>query len=247
MKTKTSKQSKAIKSLLVLTVAAILLFGFSETKLVKKPIVTQNYVSGYENLKKVTQEENTQPFPKCFSKNQQKGATKEQMKEYNLLAKKYNAMLSKKHFTIQMKDVERLKQLYSLMSKEQKADAEPFPNFPEPPPVPTNPEEVKHKPNGRIITPDTKKFYAGGKDSISSAGFRSPPEVYEVTPPQPPVPPNPLDHIIAMAKQGATFYYKGRKISSNKAIALIKKKPDLSISSENKNGNPPVVKISKNL
>ena len=230
MKKQISKQLRIIKSIVVVSIV-VLLLGFRQNQVIIDP------TEQHENTKKYGSSNNTY----------QKGATKEQMKEYNLLAKKYNAMLSKKHFTIQMKDVERLKQLYSLMSKEQKADAEPFPNFPEPPPVPTNPEEVKHKPNGRIITPDTKKFYAGGKDSISSAGFRSPPEVYEVTPPQPPVPPNPLDHIIAMAKQGATFYYKGRKINSNKAIALIKKKPDLSVSSESKNGNPPVVKISKNL
>ena len=285
MKTKTSKQSKVIKSLLVLPLVAVLLFGFSETKMVEKPKEIQNYVSGYENLKKVTQEEimtynqlakkynivpiekriiplndlkvlesiykkmtktqkeNTQPFPECLPKNQQVGVTKQQMTEYNALAKKYNSMLSEAHFTIQIKDVERLKYLYSLMSEKQKADAEPFPNFPEPPPVPANPEEIKHKPTGRIITPQTKKYNIGGKDSYNSAEFRSPPEVYEATPP--PVPPNPLDHIIAMAKQGATFYYMGKKISSDKALELLKKNKSLNISTTKNGSKNPQVRISK--
>ena len=44
--------------------------------------------------------------------------------------------------------------------------------------------------------------------------FRSPPEVQEMsnTPNHhqtPPSPPSPLDHVIEMAKKGATFYYEG--------------------------------------
>jgi len=74
-----------------------------------------------------------QPFPECLPKNIQKGASREEMKEYNTLAKKYNEM-SPDNMRIYLKDVERLKYVYSLMSDKQKVDAEPLPNFPPPPP-----------------------------------------------------------------------------------------------------------------
>jgi beta-lactamase regulating signal transducer with metallopeptidase domain len=66
----------------------------------------------------------------------QKSASKEQIAEYNKLAKKYNAQPQDKR-VIKLKDIERLEYLYSVMSKEQKANAEPFPNCPPPPPAPT--------------------------------------------------------------------------------------------------------------
>jgi len=68
-----------------------------------------------------------------------------------------------------------------------------------------------------------------------------------LSPPQPPIPPDPIDHIIEMAKQGATFYYKRKKISSDKAIDLIKNNKNLSISTKKTNNQIPVVKISKSL
>ncbi len=67
--------------------------------------------------------------------------TAKQIAEYNVLAKKYNTMLSKsRSIQIKMKEVERLEYIYGLMSKKQKAAAEPFPDFPEPPPVPDAPK-----------------------------------------------------------------------------------------------------------
>lgn len=69
-------------------------------------------------------------------------ATKEQVKEYNTLAKKYNAM-SKDYFRIIGKEVNRLKQLYGLMSDKQKKKAEPFPNFPPPPSSPKVTKQIK--------------------------------------------------------------------------------------------------------
>ena len=65
-------------------------------------------------------------------------------------------------------------------------------------------------------------------------------------PPPPPAPEDPLDHIIGMAKKGATFYYEEKKITSDKAIELVKKNRDLNIQSTGLNSRkPPVVKISK--
>jgi len=73
--------------------------------------------------------------------NIQEPATKKQLAEYNALAKKYNAMLSKdKSVQIKMKDIERLTYLYGLMSSKQKENAQPFPDFPKPPPPPKAPD-----------------------------------------------------------------------------------------------------------
>lgn len=79
------------------------------------------------------QKEGALPFPECSPS--QDGASREQMAEYNKLAKYYNDM-PKSKMKILKKDVERLEYIYGLMSDKQKADAEPFPDFPEPPPAP---------------------------------------------------------------------------------------------------------------
>lgn len=60
----------------------------------------------------------------------------------------------------------------------------------------------------------------------------------------PPPPKSPLQHVIDMSKKGATFYYNTNKISSDKAIELIKQNKNLNISSNTDNGNS-TVKISE--
>ncbi|NKI25273.1 hypothetical protein HCG49_01700 [Arenibacter sp. 6A1] len=64
---------------------------------------------------------------------QQREATKSEIKEFNTLAKKYKAQ-SKGNFFILKKEVDRMEYIYSIMSKAQKKKAEPYPNFPPPPP-----------------------------------------------------------------------------------------------------------------
>ncbi|MBU2947721.1 M56 family metallopeptidase [Zobellia uliginosa] len=61
-----------------------------------------------------------------------------------------------------------------------------------------------------------------------------------VAPPSPPTPASPLDYAIDMAKKGATFFYEGKKVSSNKAIDLLKKNKELNIESREKNGKAEV-------
>ncbi|MDB4291848.1 M56 family metallopeptidase [Maribacter sp.] len=63
-------------------------------------------------------------------------------------------------------------------------------------------------------------------------------------PPTPPTPISPLDHVIAMAKKDAVFYYEGEEISSDKAISIMKKNKDINIDSRATNGSRPVVKLS---
>ena len=129
MKTKTSKKGVWLRSILLLPILAILLFSFSS-----KIIVPE------EKYNQVEQE---------LISNQEK-ATKEQVKEYNALAKKYNNM-SKDNMIIKKNDVERLKYLYHLMSAKQRKTAESFPVLPPPPPppAPKAPKVIK----GEIISP----------------------------------------------------------------------------------------------
>lgn len=63
-------------------------------------------------------------------------------------------------------------------------------------------------------------------------------------PPPPPPPTSPLDHVIEMAKKNATFYLEGEKISSDKAIEVIKSNNNLNIQTTGKSSKNPQVKIS---
>lgn len=166
----------------------------------------------------ISQETNT-----IYINNQQK-ATQKQIEEYNKLAKKYNAQPENKRI-IKLKDLNRLEYLYGLMTKEQKAEAEPFPNCPPPPPAPK--------------APNTKEIL-----DINPPEAPEPPKIKEIikVPPTPPAPKSPLDHVIDMAKKGAKFYYNEKKITSDKAINLIKKNKELNISTKTNNGVS-VVKI----
>ena len=65
------------------------------------------------------------------------------------------------------------------------------------------------------------------------------------TPPPPPAPEEPVDHIITMAKKGATFYYEGKKINSDRAIELRKKNKNLNIQTTLSSSQNPQVRISK--
>lgn len=200
----------------------------------------------------------------------QEGATKAQIKEYNALAHKYNTMDSD-NLMITSKDVERLKYLYNLMSYKQRQNAEPFPNFPEPPPAPDAPitsnfPEVvpaaqlpPPPPIPANATPAQKASYeatlknyqlgkAGKVRKIKGKDGKikevvSIPDVMDVPPPPPP-PKSPIDHVIAMAKKNATFYYEGQQISSDDAIKALKSDRNLNIATQQQNSNAPKVHIS---
>ena len=117
MKTKTSLNKTWFKGLLVLPILAILIFGFSTKEEVKINQV---------NLSNVVIQE---------------GASKDQIKRYNRLARYYNAM-DQSHMKIKKSDVELLKYLYSLMSDSQLKKVESFPNFPPPQPIPPIPNKL---------------------------------------------------------------------------------------------------------
>lgn len=210
------------------------------------------------------QKERAVAFPECPPKKKvsQDGAPRKLMAEYNKLAKHYNSM-PREHMQISLKDVKRLKYIYGLMSEKQRADAEPFPDFP-PMPDPPPPAVVPQLASASEVAPSealapspaiasqaikaTKATLAVVPPSSPSAEVAVKPSLANVPPPPPPPPtPNPLDEVIKLTKEDAIFYYQNKKISSDKAISIIKQNNDLSISVKRKNNNPPVVKISKYL
>ena len=196
---------------------------------------------------------------------QQQSATREEMAAYNELAKKYNEM-DRNQMWIKNSEVKRLKALYSKMSDKQKADAEPFPDFPPPPPVPDAPEidnikdvpppkppknvsDVEYASNQiENIIEEQDPYDVGPGANLSKQPNQpiAPTYVKEIQPngaaipPAPPEPESPTDHIISMAKKGATFMYEGKEISSDKAIEILKNNNKINIESKSDNGKPTV-------
>ncbi|MFS4466810.1 M56 family metallopeptidase [Maribacter sp. 2210JD10-5] len=280
MKTHTSKKAVLLRSLLLLPLLAILLLGFSETKLVAvnspdnreiQKTATLAEIAKYNELAKkyntvaieerniplaevevletiyrkmnVYQKEDAQPFPECLPKTDQDGASRKQMAEYNALAKKYNEM-DKNHMRILIDEVDRLEYIYGLMSDKQKADAEPFPHFPEPPKPPMPPSAPNEKEEAlntiqKIIEEQDPYDVVGGPIKLNNS------VTYVSTPPTPPEPKSPLDFAIQLAKKDATFYYEGKKITSDEAIALLKKNKSINMDVRNSKGKRPIVKLSK--
>ncbi len=60
----------------------------------------------------------------------------------------------------------------------------------------------------------------------------------------PPPPKSPLEHVREMAEKDAIFYYEGKKISSDKAIKIIKKNKSINIDSRRSNTDKPTVRLS---
>jgi hypothetical protein len=217
MKTNTSKRTIWIKSLLILPLLAILLFSFSTTEVIEKD----------------------RPANEITPEVVQEKATAKQVAEYNKLAKKYNAQTDDNRFIVK-KDVERLKYLYNIMSSQQRNAAEPFPSFPPPPPAPDAPKVKKGEksdiPPPPPPAPDAPKVKKGQKSNVPPP----PPPA-----PDAPKPENPIDYVVKMAKKGATFYYEDEKVSSDKAIDLMKKNKGLNIQITESNSANPKVQLSK--
>lgn len=191
---------------------------------------------------------------------QEKGATKAEIKEYNALARQK---------VIKKADISRVKQLYDRMSADQRASAEPFPNFPPPPPpaktgAPTSPKGIK---NSNLPPPPPLPAYASEEYRIAynkavedyKKGNRS--SVYDhlmedgelveiiviedennVAPPPPPMPP--AKHLAELAEQGATFYLNGDPISSKEAIQLVTKNKNINIDIRGVDSEATVVKLT---
>ena len=350
MKTNTSKKSFVFRSLLLLPLTTLLLFGFSEHREIAREIPTdhiitmnllgietvqiqdeivhfnevaqvlnQEYLSTYDSEKTKVEINAVQPvylntinnlskeirttgidFIEVFahevimeesqfkenvpitpsttllnakqmtivdSKVQlQQSATREEMKEYNALAKKYNDM-DRDRMHIKGSEVRRLKEIYGKMSKKQQADAEPFPDFPAPPPAPPAPVAAKTPKNvsereyasNQIETiieeQDPYDIVGGGintkekppKPPMPPSPVKNIKEAKPVgpsNPPAPPVPPKPVEHIKKMAAKGAKFMFNGKEITAKKAIEIVENNNKINIDSRGSKGENPIVRLS---
>lgn len=160
----------------------------------------------------------------------QSSASREEMKEYNTLAKKYNEM-DRNHMYIQKQEVMRLKEIYGKMSKKQQEDAEPFPNFPPPPPAPDAPEPPKAVTDVTVPSPS-------GVAPVQEPTSALP------APPPPPEPQSPLEYVKEMAAKGATFMHNGKEISAKEAIKVLKNNKSINIDSRGSDSGKPIVKLS---
>ncbi|MEM8998903.1 MAG: M56 family metallopeptidase [Bacteroidota bacterium] len=180
-------------------------------------------------------------FPKGYEKIiVQSSASREQMKEYNALAKKYNEM-PKDHIRILQKEVERMTYIYNIMSDKQRKDAEPFPNLPEPPSPPKAPKPSKKVSDHEYASNQIETIIEKQDpyDVVKSGGIYA-----SLPPPPPPAPKTPLEHIKEVAEKGAIFYLNNERISAEKAIALFEGNEALNIVTEHATDSDYVVHIS---
>lgn len=187
MKTQTPKWAIWARSLLVLPVAALLLYGFSTREVVER-----------EN----------KDLPKKESSLVQEKVTPEMLEEYNKLAKYYNS-LSEEHSVVRMKDLDRMRYIYKLMTPEQKKNAEPLPSiYPPPPPPPPAPPVA-----GTETVPSPPPVPPA--PTVSGMEIPGPP----------PPPPSPVEHIKELAAKGARFFHAGvGEISAETALKMVKNK-----------------------
>ncbi|GMN11545.1 hypothetical protein MTsPCn9_25770 [Croceitalea sp. MTPC9] len=117
MKTQTSKKAILLRSLLLLPLLTMMLYGFTETKLIER---TKSNIE--KNIKKELEGTNQLPVNIVDTD----GASKKEIIEFNVLAKRYNAIPIEKR-VIPLNDLKVLELIYRKMSNEQKENAQPFP------------------------------------------------------------------------------------------------------------------------
>lgn len=199
------------------------------------------------------------PEDKQFSKVQQ-SATREEMKEYNALAKKYNEM-DRNRMVVKNKEIKRLKELYGKMSQKQQADAEPFPNFPPPPQAPKAPEPPKNVSDREFASNQIESiidiqdpYDVVGKtilvhrselpESQPTPTYIKMSEPNITTPPPPPNPISPVESIEKLAKEGADFMLNGTPISAEKALEVVKNNDKINIDLRESTNKKTLVKLS---
>lgn len=232
MKSHTSNTVKWVKGLIILPVLAVLIYSFSSTKEVFKPLEPDvilsktpeglllddsKQVSAYTIVHSESPENN-------LIESRQNGASKEQIAEYNKLAKHYNSQKGS-NYTIKLSDIKRIKYLYDLMTEEQRKSAEPFPNFPTPPPPPEPEKPLKSKEQYYKVRKNSDKQIIIENGKAREVKTPEPPkspkngEIVEVPPPPPPpVPANATKEQKEKYKEVSEEYYKKYKVENGKAI-----------------------------
>lgn len=142
---------------------------------------------------------------------EQKGASKEQIAEYNKLAKFYNSQKGN-DYTIKLSDMKRIKYLYDLMTKVQRKTAEPFPNFPPPPPPVRESESRSAKEKTNADKPYSYKYKNENGKTITVKVL----EKDNSVPPPPPIPQDATPEQIAKYKKVQEEYMAKYSVSKGK-------------------------------
>jgi hypothetical protein len=150
----------------------------------------------------------------------QQKATKKQIAEYNAWAKKLNSQ-ALGDIIIKKKDLAKYKKIYSLMTVEQKKNAQPFPQLPPPPPPPPAPApEVKKGDNSNIPPPPPPTKVRTNKNdkrlTLAEIIKQTPKSVesgYELLE-------NGESHYFTVHKGEKTYYNKDGYITNNKGKIL---------------------------
>lgn len=196
MRSNTSKRAAGLRSLMILPLLAFTLFSFTNRQYIH--VETDDLYFQTEIL--------------------QTSASRDEMREYTKLAKKYNAM-PKEERIVKLKDLKRLEYIYNKMSPKQKADAEPFPEC-LPPPPPPPPPPAPDAPKAVSVTGKVNSQVANPPQPAQPA---QPAKMKDSQVPPPPPPPPPVPDFDEMVAKGYTFYLNGKEISSKKAKDLGKK------------------------
>ena len=214
MKTHTSKKMILVKTILVIPLIAFLLFSFSTKEEVNK---------------------NVNPQTKTFS---QDIATEKMVKEYNKLAKKFNA-LPKNERTISRKELGRMVYIFDRMTKEQREGSEEFPEVLLPQNAPAPPMPISGSDLGGIVPPPPPPPPLREHDAAAAPHL----ENGMVAPPPPP--PNPTMHMKELSERGAVFFFEGKQITGKEAIEITKKIKAINIQVREQDSKKPIVKLSK--
>ena len=216
-------------------------FGFSKGKTIKsdkyafsiKATKNQVVFKGLKNTAwkdlKFTLNNNSQQFFNQLGmvsnqKNTQEKATPEMIKEYNSLARK---MKTNKSGHFKLKDIERLKIIYNLMTDKQKKGAESFPNIPPPPtvksikvknipPPPPIPAEAT-KEQKKVYKKATEKYKKSQKElkNVPPLPLKVKKENFKNIPPPPPIPAKATKDQKKAYKKATEKYKKSQKELKN--------------------------------
>ncbi|MEM6863808.1 MAG: M56 family metallopeptidase [Bacteroidota bacterium] len=231
MKKHTSHQGKLIRILLIIPLVSLFLWSFSETKQIPRFSSTSSAIPKeiqqegiFIEIKKNEIAVNGKRVAlKDFAKTLD--SMTEDWQEVDYRANRPNIHIwNTSEANLDKMDKEfkktRLSKVNGGMSL--------IPSSPPAPPTPPSPEELEKK------------------DGASSKTENIVPPFGPDSPPAPPKPTTPLEHIMEMAKKGADFYYENEKISSERAIDILKNNKNLNIQTKGNNTARPQVKISKN-
>ena len=252
MKNSTSSSRKWLTCLLMVPLSALLFLSFSDRKTEylpseeiwevpppgnsnpDSPLSPHTEVSVAATRLEASQDVRTAASPKeqrAALDEVQKGASREEMREYERLARKYNEMLEGDDIHIIGEEVSRMKRIYARMSDKQRKDTEPFPDLPPPPPAPDpHPAPAPQgaaspQPTQPAQPPRPAKTPNGKQGEVREVPPPPPAPTARgsrpgATPPPPPPPPDPEQHLKELASRGADFYYRNQPILSKEALEL---------------------------